>query len=96
VKLFEVNHRSSVIPAFVSFNRLVDRNEAGDSGFLDNRRVVWQGVEVLRFKSTGIEVLPEAPEIFRSDAAQEFFLAERQVYRSQLRTMCQLRVQKRN
>ncbi len=89
--LFALDHRSSLIPAFVSFNRLVERDEAGDAGFLDNRRVVWQGVEVLRFKSAGIEVLPEAPEIFRSAAAQEFFLELRQTYRSQLRTMCQLR-----
>jgi hypothetical protein len=86
-----VDHRSSVIhPAFVSFERLVDGSES-EVAFLDNRRVVLHGMEIIRFKSGGLEVLPAAPEIYRSAEAQEFFLTMRRIYRSQLRSMCQLR-----
>jgi len=86
-----VDHRSSVIhPALVSFERLVESRTV-EAGFLDNRKVVLHGVEIIRFKSGGMEVLPAAPEIYRSAEAQEFFLAMRRIYRSQLRSMCQLR-----
>ena len=91
-----VDHRSSLIPTeesihpvFLSFERLVERGAF--EGFLDNRRVVWHGADVIRFRNTGIEVLPDAPEIYRNDAVQNFFIAMRRIYRSQLRSMCQLR-----
>jgi len=91
-----VDHRSSLIrteesihPVFLSFERLVERGEF--EGFLDNRRVVWHGTDVILFRSTGIEVLPEAPEICSSEAVQDFFIAMHRIYRSQLRSMCQLR-----
>ena len=97
-----VDHRSSLIPTeetihpvFLSFEPLIEGREFDDAtegvGFLDNRRVVWHGVEVIQFKGTGIEVVPEAPQLFRNDAVQNFFLTMRKIYRSQLRSMCQLR-----
>ena len=93
-----VDHRSSLIPTeesiqrvFLSFERLVERGENLE-GFLDNRRVVWHGTDVILFRSTGIEVLPDAPEICRSAAVQEFFITMHRIYRNQLRSMCQLRI----
>jgi hypothetical protein len=85
------DHRSSVIhPAFVSFERLVEGGEF-EVGFLDNRKVALHGSEIIQFKSGGIEVLPAAPEIYRTAAAEDFFLTMHRIYRSQLRSMCQLR-----
>jgi hypothetical protein len=53
--------------------------------------VALHGSEIIQFKSGGIEVLPAAPEIYRTAAAEDFFLTMHRIYRSQLRSMCQLR-----